>query len=159
MRVRLGFCFILAGLLLAPAPAPAQSAADREAVKQAATEYVEALYLVKPALIEKSVHTGLTKHGFWRKPGEAVYQPQTTMTYTQLVDLAGRWNKDGKRDTSIKEIVVLDVLDKTAAAKIVAFWGIDYMQLAKYDGQWKIVNILWQAHPPGKDAAPSASRQ
>jgi Putative lumazine-binding len=51
------------------------------------------------------------------------------------------------------------VLDKTAAAKIVAFWGIDYMQLAKYDGQWKIVNILWQAHPPGKDAAPSASRE
>lgn len=157
MRIRPS-CLLLALALLVPALAAAQTAADRDAVKQAALDYVEGIYLAQPARIEKSVHTGLTKHGFWRKPGEAVYQPQTTMTYAQLVDLAGKWNKDGKRDTSIKEIVVLDVLDKTAAVKIAANWGIDYMQLAKYDGQWKIVNILWQAHPPGKDAAPSASR-
>jgi hypothetical protein len=150
---------LIAVALLMPGIAAAQTAADREAVKQAALDYVEGLYLAQPARIERSVHTGLTKHGFWRKPGEAVYQPQSTMTYAQLVDLAGKWNKDGKRDTSIKEVVVLDVLDQTAAAKIVAHWGIDYMQLAKYDGQWKIVNILWQAHPPGKDAAPSAGRE
>jgi hypothetical protein len=33
-------------------------------------------------------------------------------------------------------------------AKITAQWGIDYMQLAKFDGQWKILNIVWQSHPP-----------
>jgi hypothetical protein len=153
----MGIVSLVAALAFVPSAA-AQVPADREAVRQAALDYVEGLYLAQPARIEKSVHTGLTKHGFWRKPGESVYQPQSTMTYAQLVELAGKWNRDGKRDTSIKEVVVLDVLDKTAAAKIVANWGIDYMQLAKYDGQWKIVNILWQAHPPGKDAAPSASR-
>jgi hypothetical protein len=26
-------------------------------------------------------------------------------------------------------------------------WGIDSLHLAKYDGRWKIINILWQAHP------------
>lgn len=157
MRWCIRIVLFATGLAFVP-PVAAQTPADREAVRQAALDYVEGLYLAQPARIEKSVHTGLTKHGFWRKPGETVYQPQSTMTYAQLVDLAGKWNKDGKRDTSIKEVVVLDVLDKTAAAKIVANWGIDYMQLARYDGQWKIVNILWQAHPPGKDAAPSASR-
>lgn len=49
---------------------------------------------------------------------------------------------------------MLDVLDQTAAVKLVASSGIDYMQLAKYDGQWKILNIVWQSHPPkGKPTA------
>ena len=142
----------LASLLATPALA--QTSNDRQAVEQAAADYVDALYKADPALIERSVHPGLTKHGFWRKPNEVVYQPQMTMSFQQLSALAGKWNKDGKRDTSIRQIVVLDVLDQTAAAKVVAEWGIDYMQLAKYDGRWKIVNILWQSHP----AKPTSSR-
>jgi hypothetical protein len=73
---------------------------------------------------------------------------QGQMTYTQLLDVARNWNKDKQRDTSIKEIQVLDVLDQTATAKIRAQWGVDYMQLAKFDGTWKIINIIWQTHPP-----------
>jgi phage gp16-like protein len=152
------FSLLLGGVLVAASLASAQTADDREGVRQAALDYVEGLYKAEPARIERSVHPGLTKHGFWRKPGETAYQPQSTMTFAQLLDLAGKWNKDGKRDTSIKEVIVLDVLDKTAAAKIVAAWGIDYMQLAKYDGRWQIVNILWQAHPADKVTSPSASR-
>jgi len=150
--------FVLAcGAVLISGVATAQPAADREAVRQAALDYVDGLYKAEPSLIERSVHPGLTKHGFWRKPADTVYEPQTTMTYQQLVALAEKWNKDGKRDLSIKQIEVLDVLDQTAVAKIVANWGIDYMQLAKYEGRWKIVNILWQAHP-AKAATPSAQR-
>ena len=59
-------------------------------------------------------------------------------------------NKDGKRDLSIKKVEVLDVLDQTAVAKVTAQWGIDYLQLAKYDGQWKIINIIWQTHPTAR---------
>ena len=150
--------FVLAcGITLLGETGMAQTPEDREAVKQAATDYVDALYKADPSLIERSVHPALTKHGFWRKSGESVYQPQTTMTYQQLHALAGKWNKDGKRDTSIKQVQVLDVLDQTATAKVVAEWGIDYMQLAKYDGRWKIVNILWQSHP-ARPAPSSASR-
>jgi hypothetical protein len=43
---------------------------------------------------------------------------------------------------------VLEVLDQTAVAKVTASWGIDYMLLGKYDGAWKISQILWQSHPP-----------
>jgi hypothetical protein len=44
-------------------------------------------------------------------------------------------------------VKVFDVADQTASAKVTAMWGIDYLQLAKYEGRWKIINILWQAHP------------
>jgi hypothetical protein len=137
----------LALIVVVPLLASAQGQADRAAVLQAATDYVEGIYNVLPDRIERSVHPSLVKRGFYKKEASAPYV-EAPMNYDQLVKLAGSWNRDGKRDTSIKEVVVLEVLDQTAVAKVTASWGIDYMLLGKYDGQWKIVQILWQSHPP-----------
>jgi hypothetical protein len=30
-----------------------------------------------------------------------------------------------------------------ASVRTDADWGVDYMHLAKIDGEWKIVNVLW----------------
>lgn len=140
--------FALAAMTLGPAaPLPQAPAADKAAVHQAALDYVEGLYLADPARIERSVHPNLAKQGFYRAAPGAPYGPMSPMTYTQLVTLSGSWNKDGKRDTTIKKVEVLDVMDQTAVAKISANWGVDHMQLAKFDGRWKIVNIVWQSHP------------
>ncbi|HEX6976617.1 MAG TPA: nuclear transport factor 2 family protein, partial [Vicinamibacterales bacterium] len=92
-------------------------------------------------------HPSLVKRGFYRRDAEGPYV-ESPMTYEQLVNLAKTWNKDGKRNTSVKEVAVLDVLDQTAAAKVTASWGIDYLLLAKYNGTWKISQILWQSPPP-----------
>ncbi len=124
-----------------------QSAQDKEAVRQVGLDYVEGVYNVQPERIERSVHPSLVKRGFHKKDASAPYA-ELTMSYDQLVNLARTWNKEGKRDTSIKEVAVLDVLDQTAVAKVTAFWGIDYMLLGKYDGRWKISQILWQSPPP-----------
>jgi hypothetical protein len=126
------------------------SAAEKEAVRAAALDYIDGIYQAKPELIARSVHTDLAKRGYFRKKGETTFSNEP-MTYQQLFDLAGRWNKDGKRPiaTYPREAVVYEVLDQTASAKVTAMWGIDYMHLAKYDGKWKIVNILWQ-EPPQK---------
>jgi hypothetical protein len=120
---------------------------DREAVRQAALDYVDGIYEVKPDRIQRSVHPSLVKRGFYRKDASTPYV-EMPMTYEQLVNLAGSWNKAGTRDTSTKQIEVLEVLDQTAVAKVTASWGVDYMLLGKYDGAWKISQILWQSHPP-----------
>ena len=140
---------LLVALAMTTGQAQAPAAADREAVRQAAMNYIDALYQAKPELIEKSVHPDLSKRGYFRKKGEQTFSNEP-MSYQQLHDLAGKWNKDGKRplDKAPREVVVYEVLNQTASAKITAFWGIDYMHLAKYDGTWKIVNILWQEPPP-----------
>lgn len=129
--------------------AESQANADKEAVRAAAMDYIEGIYQAQPDRIARSVHPQLRKVGFNKKQGETNYT-ESPMTYDQLVNLAGSWNKDGKRDLAKapKEVAVYEVLDQTASVKITAQWGIDYMHLAKYDGKWKIINILWQAHPP-----------
>lgn len=69
------------------------------------------------------------------------------MTYNQLVSLAGTWNSTGDRvdANTPKDIIVFEVNDKSASAKLTAVWGIDFFHLAKVDGKWKIMNVLWQS--------------
>ena len=140
---------ILAFILMVyfgPAPATAQS--DRELVYSAVEDYVEALYRVEPERIKRSVHPNLTKRGFWRPNGTKKYEPESTMTFEELLDLAAKWNAQKRLPIDApKKIEIYDVQDQTATAKLTAEWGTDYLQLAKYGAKWMIVNILWQSHP------------
>lgn len=118
-------------------------------VEAAVRDYVEALYDVAPERIARSVHRDMTKLGLAR--GEDGAYRAYTMTYDELYDLAGRWNVDNRQNITaetVKEIAVLDVLDKTATAKLTAQWGIDYMHLLHTSEGWKIIQVLWQTHPP-----------
>jgi hypothetical protein len=146
---RIFLTMLVFALAAATGQAQGSAASDKEAVRQAAMNYIDALYQAKPELIEKSVHPDLSKRGYFRKKGEQTFS-NSPMSYQQLYELAGRWNKDGKQpiDKAPKEVVVYEVLNQTASAKVTVLWGIDYMHLAKYDGTWKIVNILWQEPPP-----------
>ena len=137
------------GLVGFTVQARSQAAADKAAVRAAAMDYLDALYQAKPELIARSIHPKLTKVGFYKKQGQTEYS-ESPMTYDQLFNLAGTWNKDGKQavEKAPKEVAVYEVLDQTASAKVTAKWGIDYLHLAKYDGKWKVINILWQAPPP-----------
>jgi len=146
MCLRAGF--LLALLILVSIPGLAQPVSDRAGVRQAATNYVDALYAVDSTLVVRSVHPDLVKYGYYSRDGE--YRG-TPMTYAELKELAARWNENQNRvdpSTATKEVVVLDVLDKTASVKIVAHWGVDYLHLAKVDGRWMIQQILWQSPPP-----------
>lgn len=141
---------VIAALVLLPSVVAAQQGADaaeREAVRQAVLDYVEGIYEVNPARIERSVHPELAKRGFFVKKGETTYS-SGVMTFQQLVELAGTYNKNGRvAKDAPKDVVIFDVSDQTASAKLTAVWGIDYIHLAKYDGKWKFVNVLWQTPP------------
>src|SRR5262249_54978556 len=129
----------------------AQLADEKEAVRQAVLDYVEGVYNVDPSRIERSVHPDLNKIGFWQQRGKPGYATGK-MSFNALVDVAKTWNKDGKLPANApKEITIFDVQDQTASAKLIAQWGTDYFHLAKYDGKWKIINVLWQSPPPKKD--------
>lgn len=133
-----------------PLSAMAQTPTDHAAVRQAALDYVEALYEVDSMRVVRSVHPDLTKFGYYRADG--TYRGGA-MTYDELKRLAMRWNRDQQRvdpATAPKEVTVFDVLDQTASAKVVADWGVDYLLLAKTDGRWMIRQILWQSPPPGR---------
>ena len=119
--------------------------ADEQAVHDAVLDYVEGIYEVAPERIERSVHPTMRKYGYVRR-GES--WGGTPMTYDQLHQLAATYNAEGQIGPDApKEITVFDVLDKTASAKLVAAWGVDYFHLAEVGGRWQIMNVLWQTPP------------
>ncbi len=120
-------------------------AGDREAVERAVLDYVEAVEQGKPELMQRGVHPELHKFGFHRLDGEYRKIP---MTFDQLVELAATMKAGGHvPEDATHKVKIFEVLDKTAAVKLTAFWGIDYMHLAKQDDEWKIVHVLWQSRP------------
>jgi len=139
---------LVVGLLAVPLIwTQAQSPGEKEAVQQAVLDYVEGVYNMDPSRIERSVHPDLNKVGFWPQKDSEGYA-SGKMTFARLVEVAKTWNKDGKLLANApKKITVFDVQDQTASAKLVAQWGTDYLHLAKYDGKWKIINVLWQSQP------------
>ncbi len=120
---------------------------DYQQVHDAVEDYVLGIYNVEPHRIERSVDTLLHKIGYYANNGEVF--SHIPMTYQVLYDLSGKWNAKGDKvkDDSPKKIEIYDVNDKTASAKLTAEWGIDFMHLSKTDGQWKIMNIIWQSDP------------
>lgn len=139
-----GLVAVLACALVGPAAA--QSDTDREAVRQAVLDYVEAFYEADPARIERSVHPDLAKGGYMVPPGGG--EPRMLpMSYEQAVQFAGMYNKNGDRipEGAPKEIEILDMMELVANVKLKAHWGTDYLLLSKDDGVWKIRMVLWQA--------------
>jgi hypothetical protein len=142
----IGRIAVFAGLFLIASVAAAQTAEDRAEVERAVLDYVEGIYQVKPELIERSVHPDLQKFGFARRSPDNDWRV-IPMTYEQLVELAGTYYEEagGAPPNAPKKIEILDMLNQTASAKLIASWGVDYFHLAKYDGKWKIVHVLWQS--------------
>ena len=122
---------------------------DREAVRQAVLDYVEGIYNVEPERIERSVSPELAKLGYWRLRDATDYR-EGRMSFDELVEVAKTWNANGRVDAkeAPKKIEIYDVMDQTATVKLSAQWGVDYMHLAKVDGTWMIMNVLWQSYPP-----------
>lgn len=118
---------------------------DQQAVKQAILDYVEGVYEVDPSRIERSVHPDLAKRGFFVERDKTT---ESTMSFPAFIEHAKTYNKDGQFPPDApKEIIIYEILDHTASAKLIAAWGIDYMHLAKYNDRWMIIHVLWQTPP------------
>ena len=122
-------------------------AKDRKLIERATLDYLEAFHEAKPELIERSVHPDLDKIGFHFDPQRSAYDLKT-MTRDQAMALAKDLKSMGYvPEGATYEVEVLDHLDRTAAVKIEAFWGIDYMHLIKEEDTWKIRHVIWQSAP------------
>jgi hypothetical protein len=145
----------IAAVTLAPRAAAAQSAAsDREAVRRAVLDYVEGFYEGDTARLVRSVRPEVYKYGFARHRDSTSYRGMQ-MTWRGFHDYANGVKASNKPTPAAapKEITIFEVQDQTASAKLTAWWGTDYLLLARYDGRWMISSVLWQSPPRKINAA------
>ena len=121
---------------------------EKQQVSNAVLDYVDAFYLGDTTKILRSISPKVVKYGYYRKKDATTYEGEP-MSFREMLDYA---TNVGKRknpnvDKYVKKIEVLDYQDQTASAKLTAWWGTDYILLAKLNGKWMITHVLWQSPP------------
>lgn len=145
---------LLIALLVMPLAARAEDA-DREQIKAAALDYIEGWYAGDAARMENALHPELAKRIVHRSPDKPDMLQQMSAMTLVMATRKGGGTKTPKAEQQ-KDVTVLDVYEGTAVAKVVARDWVDYLSLAKWNGKWKIVNVLWELKP--KPTAPAAPK-
>ena len=129
-------------LLAAPAAAQDVTAADSAAIRQAALDYIEGYYTGDAARMTRALHPDLVKRIVRVNDGQATL---AGMTAQELIDgTAAGWGTRVPADARRTDVVILDAFRNVASVRVDAHAWIDYMQIARWNGEWKIVNVLWE---------------
>lgn len=127
----------------------AQSKSDPDLIKQAALDYIEGWYEGNPERMERALHPELAKRIVRTdQRGRNSLGQMSAMTLVQATREGN--GKSIPKEQQQKDVTVLDIFGNAASAKIIASGWIDYLHLAKWNGRWVIVNVLWENKPATK---------
>jgi len=145
LSLALGFAVILFAT-----GAKAQTPADSAAIKQTALDYIEGWYEGNADRMEKALHPELAKRIVRTNPqnGKSGLGQMSAMSLVQGTRAGG--GKDTAKDKQQKDVTILDVFENAASVKVIASDWVDYLHMAKFNGHWVIVNVLWELKPPKK---------
>jgi hypothetical protein len=127
-------------------PLGAQQAPGSESVRRAVLDYVEGFYEGDTIKLVRSVWPEVRKYGYEREHAGTPYTGHA-MPYASFMRFANGVKAGRNRPPAgaPKTIVIFDVQDQTASAKLTAWWGTDYLLLARENGRWMITHVLWQS--------------
>ena len=99
--------------------------------------------------MERALHPELAKRIVRTNPqGQSRLDQMSAMSLVMGTRRGG--GKQTPKEKQQKDVTILDVFENAASAKIVASDWVDYLQLARWNGRWVIVNVLWELKPPPK---------
>ena len=125
----------------------AQSAADSAAIRAAALDYIEGYYEGNGERMERALHPELAKR-IVRTNDQGRSQLGQMSAMTLILGTRQGGGKDTPVAEQRKDVKILDIYRNAASARIDASGWVDYLHLAKWNGRWVIVNVLWELHPP-----------
>jgi hypothetical protein len=124
----------------------AQTAADSAAIRATALDYIEGWYTNDAARMERALHPKLAKRMVWAD----------STGKSHVVDLTAQQLVQGTRSHPLvpaterrKDVQILNVFGNAAVVRIDAQEWVDYLQLIKWNGSWKIINVVWENRRTG----------
>jgi putative lumazine-binding protein len=152
---------LMAIVLLVATVAAAQTGTSDEsaAITKTALNYIEGWYEGDAARMESALHPELAKRMIYTDPktGRSQFNHMGAMALVQGTKRGG--GTKTPKEKQLKEVTILDRFNNAAVVKIVASDWIDYLSVAKVNGEWKIINVLWELKPkPAEPSTPSAAK-
>jgi hypothetical protein len=129
-----------------PSASYGQSAADSAAIRATALDYIEGWYTANGERMERALHPDLAKRIInTNQRGRNVLGHQSAMTLVQNTRAGG--GKETPVAEQRKDVRILDIFGNTASVRIDAGSWVDYLHVARWNGRWVIVNVLWEMRP------------
>lgn len=130
---------------------PQNTPEDEAAVEQTALDYIEGAFSGDGVRMQRALHPELNKVRLMTHPQTGVQFLQK-MGVSMLVE--GTRAGLGTLDEDQRNITVdvFDVSHDMASVKVTSAMYVDYLQVGKVNGEWKIINVLWVPNPEGGTA-------
>ena len=129
-------------------PAGAQTAADSTAIHDTVLDYVDGWWAGDVERMERSLHPDLVKRIVVAHEGTG-RSLLNSITKSAMVEYtrAGGGSAEPEQKGEVEvQLVALESNIANVIATSSRF--LDYLHLAKWDGRWVIVNVLWAARAP-----------
>jgi hypothetical protein len=118
----------------------AAAARDREAILRVAADYIESWFQGDPERMRRSLHPELVKRSLAR--GGLAGEPKLdTIGAEDMVRATGAGT--GTKYPRGHEVAILDLYDDMATVRVTSTPYVEYLHVARFGGQWLIVNVLW----------------
>ncbi|PHS62864.1 MAG: hypothetical protein COB12_10190 [Flavobacterium sp.] len=118
---------------------------DSTEIKRIALGYLIALQDLKPELMNEVLNDSLNKITVgWDRTSKKEFAKATTKA--QMIEFATSWNKSNTKFPTkpSNQITVLDIYNRIANVKLVSDNWVEYLHLIKLDGNWSVINLIWQ---------------
>ncbi len=126
-----------------------QTDEDKAAISKAAHDYMESYFNSEDGRMQNALHPEVDKKHIVERHG---FEYISNMRYSQLLSLPKnpenkKWAKEKGQPMKV-EVEILDIDTNIASIKVSSnqYSFFDYMHLAKTNGEWRIVNVLWAVH-------------
>ena len=135
-------CITVIILILITITVKSQTTNDSIQIKQAALDYVEGWFYKDADRIDNAVHFEFVKRSI-HTPDSIDFLGTINKSRMDFITL---YHRD--REYSLQtEVFILDAMPTIASVKVIFNECIEYLHIAKLNGQWKIVNNLFTGNP------------
>lgn len=126
---------------------PGRSTDDRRAIARTALDFEESWYEGDAERMARALHPAFVMRHVGTDPASGKSVLDQSWTARELITFTrvGRGKVPPRRRRH--DIMVLGVFNNAATAQIVAWYGVDFLQLAKWNGRWVVVSVLWGKNP------------
>ncbi|MBN1827312.1 MAG: SUMF1/EgtB/PvdO family nonheme iron enzyme [Candidatus Eisenbacteria bacterium] len=120
--------------------------AARERIEAAARDYIEGWYAGDVERMDRALHPDLAKRGALRdrESGAVTLVPLTKEELLGAV--AARPGRSDDPGAKVLRVEILDMQRNTAVVKTVSADFVDYLHLARFGDDWRIVNVIWERY-------------
>lgn len=132
----------IAILIFGTLPAAAQTSADTAGIRATAHDYIDGWYTGDGDRMERSLHTHLAKRLV--HVNDHQQSALVDLTAAELVQSTRAGHGKIPRDQWRDSVTILDIFGNAAVVRIDATTWVDFLEEVKWNGEWKILNVVWE---------------